>query len=111
MKAVIQAACGERPDDAHIPQGAAIRFIPAGEESSGASRVWTKFLKIPGIVKAECLKTIGDRIPPLTSSLDRAGYVIAQADGPEQAVSLCDQAMKKNQVYCEGGRLTCTSVI
>ena len=30
-----------------------------------------------------------------TSSLDRAGYVIAQADGPEQAVSLCDQAMKK----------------
>ena len=96
LKAVIQAACGERPDvTPRFRRASAIRFIPAGEGIIRGIEGMDEAMKIPGIVKAECLKTIGDRIPPLTSSLDRAGYVIAQADDPEQAVSLCDQAMKK----------------
>ncbi|MCH1982944.1 ATP-grasp domain-containing protein [Ruminococcus sp. OA3] len=96
LKAVIQVACGERPDmTPKFHRGSAIRFIPAGEGIIRGIEGMDEAAKIPGIMKVECLRTIGDRIPPLTSSLDRAGYVIAQADNPEQAETLCDQAVKK----------------
>ena len=65
MKAVIQAACGERPDvTPTFRRASAIRFIPAGEGIIRGIEGMDEALKIPGIVKAECLKTIGDRIPP-----------------------------------------------
>ncbi len=96
LKAVIQAACGERPDiTPKFNRGSAIRFIPAEEGIISGIEGIDEAEKIPGIMKVECLRAIGDRIPPLTSSLDRAGYVIAQADDPEQAIALCDQALKK----------------
>lgn len=94
IKATIDCAFGLTPDI--TPQhnkGAAIRFFlpPYGviEDISGVNVAKT----LPGIQEITFTKQIGEHSLPLASGADRVGYVIAQGNTPEQAVTRCTKAI------------------
>lgn len=94
LAAVIQLSCGEMPGLTPLyDKGSAIRFIPASvgviEKINGIAAA----KDVDGIRKVELWKTVGDTVPPLCSSLDRVGYVIAQAEDAKTAVKICEKAL------------------
>lgn len=94
VKANIMTALGIEPDlTSSFRNGAAIRFITAKpgvlKEINGCDNA----LKISGIKEIGFLKNIGDIIPEMRTGLDRVGYIIAQCDTREEAVSACQTAM------------------
>lgn len=99
MAATIEISCGGVPDvTAKFDKGSAIRFITANEGIIHSISGLDEAQKIEGIVKVELIRNIGDYVPPLKSSLDRVGYIMAQAENAEIAVQLCEEAMKKISV-------------
>ena len=101
-KAMIQIACGEKPDiQKKIDKASAIRFF---EGSEG------KIVNITGVEAAKSIlgvkeiiftKKIGDIVGDITSSNDRIACVIAQADTPEEAILICENALEKIHVETE----------
>ncbi len=90
----IRISCGETPDITEKYQkGSAIRFFnaPAGviENIEGAEEARA----IPGVKEISFTKGVGDLSGEIGSSTDRVGFVIAQADTPEEAVSICEKAL------------------
>ena len=55
-------------------------------------------MAIPGIIRVDMLKAEGETAGPITNSLDRVGYLIAQADTVAEAVALCEQGKKTIRV-------------
>lgn len=99
MGAVLQIACGEKPNiQALFNKGSAIRFIIADEGTITSINGLDEAKRMPGVVKVELLKKIGDKISPLCSSLDRLGYVITQSDNVDEAISQCESALKKIKI-------------
>ena len=50
--------------------------------------------KIRGVREIVFVKQIGEQVGKIGSSTDRAGFVIAQADTAQEAVAICEEAMK-----------------
>lgn len=93
---VLKMACGERPDIVPLyDKGSAIRFISAEEGVIEEILGINEAKGCKGIVKIELLKNIGDTVPKLCSSLDRVGYVIAQAENASLAAKYCEEALGK----------------
>lgn len=95
VESVIKIALGEKPNYSHkFEKASAIRFFNTGvgmiESISGIE----KAEKIPGVIRVGLDCKVGDNIAEIHSSLDRVGYVIAQADDPKKAVQICERAMK-----------------
>lgn len=96
LAVVLKLACGEKTDIAPLyDKGSAIRFIPAKEGVIEEILGINEAKKCQGIVKVELLKNIGDIVPTLCNSLDRVGYVIAQAENASLAVQYCEEAIRK----------------
>ncbi len=93
--ATILTALGETPDlEAKHSKGSAIRFIIpkkgkvvniSGEEAARA---------VPGVVEVEIQCKIGQMLGELESGASRIGYVIAEAETAEEAVCICESALK-----------------
>ena len=98
----IKLACGENVDlKPKFFKGSAIRYLEAhggiikdivGVEDAG---------KIPGVQEISIVHKIGEKIGELDSSTDRIGFVIAQAETVEKAVSICEKALNKVKVILE----------
>lgn len=102
LEATLLLACGEKPKLMPIyDKGSAIRFIPAPEGRIKKITGISKARLAAGIIKVELLKSEGDIVPSLSSSLDRVGYVIAQAESAEKAVELCEVALDMIQIVME----------
>lgn len=54
---------------------------------------------IPGVKQVYVVRKIGDTVDGIKSSSDRVGYVIAQATTPNEALSICDEALNRITVY------------
>lgn len=94
IKATIDICLGNNPDI--IPtqsRGSAIRFLNPSHGCIDAIDGIDEATAIPGVQEITLTKQVGDRAVPLESGADRVGYVIAQADTPDQAVSLCETAL------------------
>lgn len=95
VKATIQIALGECPSIApRFDKGAAIRYI---EETNGVIENISgidKVNSINGIEHVVLTKAVGDVVNRISSSVDRIGYVISQADTAQAAIDLCENAMK-----------------
>ena len=94
IRATIELACGDTP--ALTPKwekGAAIRFFstPCGTlravEGAEAAR------RLPGVREIVLTKQPGDPVGEIESSVDRAGFVIAQADTAAEAAACCERAL------------------
>lgn len=98
VKAMIQIALGEKFSIApKFDKGAAIRYI---KETKGIIKNISGIdivNRIDGIKQVVLTKTVGDIVSQISSSVDRVGYVIAQANTVQDAIDLCENAMK--QIY------------
>lgn len=95
VEANIRIALGEKPDLTHpFAKGSAIRFFTANEGVLKSVFGLDSVREIPGVIDVKMMKQIGDTIPPLRNSLDRLGYVIAQADTRDEAAQICELALQ-----------------
>ena len=96
VKATIQIALGEQPDIApKFNKGAAIRYI---KETFGVIKSISGVDvagRIDGVKQITLVKTLGDVVGEIDSSVDRIGYVITQADTVDDAIVCCENAMKQ----------------
>ncbi len=102
IEATIRLACGEQPDiEPKYSKGAAIRYI---ETKQGVIREICgveEAMKIEGVKEVSFVKNIGDVAGEIGSSTDRIGFVIAQAETPEQAVAICQKATELLHIVVE----------
>ncbi len=101
-KAMINIALGEKADiDKRYEKGAAIRFIipPIGKVIAIEGEDEAK--RIAGVKVVEIQCKVGQVLSELESGASRIGYVIAQAATPEQAVSICEEALKHIHIQVE----------
>ena len=90
----IKIACGETPDITPKKQrGSAIRFFDAPSGIIESIEGIEKAKAIPGVTEISFTKSVGDQSGEIGSSVDRAGFVIAEAATPEEAVAICERAL------------------
>lgn len=95
IKATIDISLGQTPDIApKCQKGAAIRFLDAPVGTITAIEGAEEAKSIEGVREVSFTKQVGDTAGTIGSSTDRAGFVIAQAEDAEQAVSICETAQK-----------------
>jgi biotin carboxylase len=98
-KASIETALGEKPDIRQkYNQGAAIRFIipPIGKVISILGKEEAE--QIPGVQLVDIQCTKGQRLEELENGTSRIGYVIAQGKNPDEAIKICEEALKKIKI-------------
>ena len=102
VKATIEMACGQTPDiNEKYVKGAAIRYF---NTSSGVLREIKGLAdakRTPGIRQITLVNKSGDHINSIRNSADRIGFVIAQADSAQEAISTCEKAMKKMEIVID----------
>ena len=93
---VIRVALGEKPEINEIfRKGSAIKFIkpPKGIVSEVHGKQEAE--KVNGIKLVEIQCEVGQVLNDLENGTGRIGYVIAQANTPEDALRICDKALEK----------------
>lgn len=93
--ATIDVACGKKPDICpRHSKGAAIRYIDTAEGTLKSISGLEDARQIPGIFEVTVVKEPGAQVGEIKSSVDRVGFVIAQADTPEDAIAVCQAAIE-----------------
>ena len=99
VKATIKVALGEEPDI--LPTlycGAAIRYfeVPLGtiQSINGVAEAE----KLHGVKQITFTKSIGEDSTPIKCSNDRIGFIIAQGENAQDAVTNCERAMASIKV-------------
>ena len=88
----IRIALGEKPDlSPKWNKGSAIRYLKTDTGNVKEIRGSSEAEKIDGIVQVSIVHGIGEKIGEIKSSVDRVGFVIAQADDVKQAVEICEK--------------------
>lgn len=101
IKATINVALGNKPDiTPKFNKGSAIRYfnVSPGEIKKIEGVVDAR--KINGVKEITFTKNVGDQVTDIHNSLDRVGFVIAQADTPGMAVNICEDAIKTVTIDC-----------
>lgn len=102
LGATIRLACGEKVDvSVKQPRASVIRYFKTENGVLRGVEGIEEAMQIPGIIRVEMLKQPGEAAPPISNSLDRVGYVIAQADTVEQAAEICQAAQEKVHIIVE----------
>lgn len=98
----IKLACGEAVDlCAKIYKGSAIRYFKTEtgliKEISGTEDARA----IDGVKEVSVVHQVGERAVEIGSSVDRIGFVIAQAETAEDAVHICEDALSAIKIVVE----------
>lgn len=96
IKATIDIALGKIPSI--VPtcsSGSAIRFIHPDPGMVEKIEGFVEASRMNGIVEANLTIQEGSFVNPIHSSIDRVGYIIAQAESADKAVELCEAACRK----------------
>lgn len=100
--ASIDIACGREPDiKQKYHKGSAIRYFNTSAGILKAVSGIDEAKQISGVQEITIVKDIGTEIMDIGSSVDRIGFVIAQADTAEQAVRLCEEAESRIKICIE----------
>ncbi len=100
IKATIDISCGSKPDiKRRFNKASAIRYFNVGHGTITEILGVEDAKKIPGVVEVTFVKQIGDTVGEIGSSTDRVGFVIAEADTPENAVQICEKAIASVTVF------------
>ncbi|MEY8410148.1 ATP-grasp domain-containing protein [Lachnospiraceae bacterium 62-26] len=95
-ESVIKIAMGEKFNFEHkFEKASAIRFLEVNEGIIESISGVESAKQIPGVIRVSIDRKIGDKSVIIRSSLDRIGYVIAQADNPAEAIRICEEAIRK----------------
>lgn len=94
IKATMDICLGQTPDIApKFQKGSAIRFFDVAPGTITAIDGVEEAKNIPGVREISFTKQIGDTVGEIGASGDRAGFVIAQTNTPEQAENICKKAL------------------
>lgn len=102
LGATIRLACGEEVDiTPKKPMASAVRYMNTAHGVIRRVEGIEESMELPGVIRAEMLKGIGETAGDITNSLDRVGYVIGQGETVEQAVAACEAGLQKIKVSVE----------
>lgn len=102
VECCIHVALGETPDfNSKIKKASAIRYLKTEFGVISAINGIDKAKKINGVCQISLVHHEGECVNEIRSSVDRVGFVIAQAETPNQAIEICEQAIKKIEVKVE----------
>ena len=102
VEATIDVACGKKPDIEHkFSKGSAIRFFRTSAGLLKSVEGIEEAEQIPGVREITIVKKIGTMITDIGSSVDRIGFVVAQADSAEEAVRVCEKAVGTIKITIE----------
>lgn len=90
----IKIALGEKPSlISKWTKGSAIRYIKTDIGKVSEIQGLEKAKSLPGVVQISIVHGIGEQIGEIKSSVDRAGFVITQAECARKAVELAEMAV------------------
>lgn len=99
LRATIECACGETPDlQPKHQMGSAIRYFRTGSGTIRAFKGLNEARAVPGVVRVETFKEVGEAVGDIHSSTDRVGCVIAQGRDHADAAAICEAALSKIEV-------------
>lgn len=102
VRATIDTACGKVPDiQQKFSKGSAIRYFRTSAGLLRSVEGIEDAKRIPGVREVTVVKETGTEITDIGSSVDRVGFVIAQADTAEEAVKICEQAIDRITITVE----------
>lgn len=95
VEACIQIALGEVPNiEGRQSNASAIRYM---KNETGVIRTIEgveEAKNIPGVKQISIVHNVGSRVGEIHSSVDRVGFVIAQADNQKNAIEICEKALR-----------------
>ena len=98
----IQLACDEKIDiEPKFNKGSAIRYFDTHNGVIKSIEGIDEAKRIPGVQEISIVHQVGETIGEIGSSIDRIGFVVAQAETAEEAVQVCEDAMKKVRITIE----------
>lgn len=102
VKETIKVACGKTPNiEKKCRRGSAIRYFSTSTGILKRIDGVEEAKKIPGIQEITIVKEIGTQITDIGSSVDRIGFVIAQANTVDEAVKICEKAINEVRISVE----------
>ena len=96
----IRLALGEEPDltPQHEPRGAAIRYLRHRPGRITAVTGTDEARRMVGVAIVEVYHEVGEVLPEVTSSLTRAGHVIAEGRDAQEAIARAEAARDMIQI-------------
>ena len=102
IKATIDICLGDVPDlEYKFHKGSAIRYLRQSHGTIQKIEGVETAKSYEGVKQVTFVKEIGDSVKNINSSVDRIGYVIAQAESAVQAVNCCEMAINSISVLVE----------
>lgn len=80
------------------PNTSAVRYFHPPVGMIRAVEGMDRALEIPGVREVQLLRGVGETVPPIASSTDRIGFVIAQGCNGCSAAEICEQAMNEIRI-------------
>ncbi len=98
----IKIALGYKPEvNLKYKKGSAIRYFRVDHGKIIGITGIEEAKKINGVKQISVVHGIGETIDGIKSSIDRAGFIIAQADTPKEAIRICEAANDVIQIEVE----------
>ncbi len=98
----IQLACREKIDiEPKFNRGSAIRYFDAHNGTIKAIEGIEEAKQIAGVQEISIIHQVGEMIGEIGSSTDRVGFVIAQGETAEDAISVCEKAIAMIDIQIE----------
>lgn len=98
----IRIALGEKPDlEAKWSKGSAIRYLKTETGTVKEIKGVDEAEKINGVIQVSIVHGVGEQVGEIKSSVDRVGFVIAQAKSPREAGIIAEKAASILQVNVE----------
>lgn len=95
----IRIALGEKPDlEPKLSKGSAIRYLKTGTGTVKEIKGVDDAEMIEGVIQVSIVHGIGEQLGEIKSSIDRAGFVIAQADDAQKAVEIAEEGIKQIEI-------------
>ena len=98
----MRIALGEKPDlEPKWSKGSAIRYLKTETGIVKEIRGVDDAAKIDGVIQISIVHGVGKQVGEIKSSVDRAGFVIAQAEDSQKAVEIAEAGISRIEVEVE----------
>ena len=95
VEASIKIAIGQKPDlKLKWNKGAAIRYLRTETGTIKEITGIENAKKVSGVKQVSIVHSIGEQIGEIKSSVDRAGFVIAQSEDATKAIAVAEEAIR-----------------
>lgn len=96
VKATIEVSLGIEPNlSSKYTRGSAIRYFDVKPGTITQILGLDKAQAIDGVKEVILTKSVGEKVESIKSSLDRVGMVIAQGKNAQEAIEICEHAIKE----------------